>query len=147
MSKKRVVQVKMVNWCKIFVPTREVRFFCFYLTSQVVELFVLGTIFVEISSGWNKAKISPELARPLGKLQVNTAEFCKQFNTRTETDGWKKGIMVPVRIYTYSDRTYKFDIRYPQVRDILWTHKFKRDSKDPKYKGREAKPTGELKNF
>lgn len=52
-------------------------------------------------------------------MAVNTAEFCKQFNARTEADGWKPGIQVPVRLFTYSDRTYKFEIRYPKVYTLL----------------------------
>ena len=64
------------------------------------------------------------MARPLGRMGVNTAEFCKQFNARTEGEGWIKGIEVPVRLYTFSDRTYKFEIKYPPVKDILYKLKF-----------------------
>ena len=57
-----------------------------------------------------EAKSIPTLARPLGRMGVNTAEFCKLFNARTEAEGWKNGIKVPVRLYTYSDRTKHFQI-------------------------------------
>eukprot|EP01083_Nonionella_stella_P111497 327030_1 len=71
-----------------------------------------------------EAKPVPELARPLGRMGVNTAEFCKQFNARSEADGWNPGVQVGVRLFTFSDRTYKFEIRSPRLLYILNHRKF-----------------------
>eukprot|EP01084_Bolivina_argentea_P092134 165790_1 len=76
-----------------------------------------------------EAKPVPELARPLGRMGVNTAEFCKQFNARSEADGWKPGMDVGVRLFTFSDRTYKFEIRSPKLLYILNHRKFNKPYK------------------
>lgn len=93
-----------------------------------------------------KAKPVPELARPLGRMGVNTAEFCKQFNARSEADGWQPGVEVGVRLFTFSDRTYKFEIRSPRLLYILNHRKFgkpyKKDATsapEPKIKKKDAK--------
>lgn len=40
------------------------------------------------------------------------AEFCKQFNEKSETM-YEKGVPLSVRLSAFSDRSFKFDVRSP----------------------------------
>merc|ERR1719221_2028764 len=96
-----------------------------------------------------EAKPVPELARPLGRMGVNTAEFCKQFNARSESEGWNSGMEVAVRLFTFSDRTYKFEIRSPRLLYILNHRKFnkpykKEATQQTALKGKAAKKAAKL---
>ena len=42
------------------------------------------------------------------------AEFCKQFNERTE-NVWKKDVPLRVRLHAMSDRSFTFDVRTPST--------------------------------
>lgn len=44
-------------------------------------------------------------------------EFCKQFNKRTEN--YNDGIMLPVKLTAYSDRSFEFVTKSPTVPFLL----------------------------
>jgi large subunit ribosomal protein L11 len=46
------------------------------------------------------------------------AEFCKQFNEKSDTL-WEKGVPLSVRLSAYSDRSFKFDIRSPPTTYLI----------------------------
>jgi large subunit ribosomal protein L11 len=60
------------------------------------------------------AKPGPAIGQALGPLGINMAEFCKQFNDKSQTI-YKKEVPLSVRLHALSDRSFKFDIRSPPV--------------------------------
>jgi large subunit ribosomal protein L11 len=77
---------------------------------------VTGQVKLQIAAG--KATPAPPVGPALGQAQVNIMEFCKQFNARTnqkELDG----LIVPVVITVYSDRTFTFITKTPPAAVLL----------------------------
>jgi large subunit ribosomal protein L11 len=71
---------------------------------------------LQIAAG--KATPAPPVGPALGQAQVNIMEFCKQFNARTnqkELDG----LIVPVVISVFSDRTFTFITKTPPAAVLL----------------------------
>mmetsp|Transcript_15938 Transcript_15938/g.34502 ORF Transcript_15938/g.34502 Transcript_15938/m.34502 type:complete len:155 (-) Transcript_15938:60-524(-) len=58
------------------------------------------------------ARPGPAIGQALGPLGINMAEFCKQFNEKSETM-YEKGVPLGVRLSAFSDRSFKFDVRSP----------------------------------
>ena len=50
-------------------------------------------------------------------MGVNMAEFVKQFNDRTSA--YVPNIPLPVKLTSYSDRTFKFDVRTPPTSTLV----------------------------
>src|ERR1019366_4925795 len=75
-----------------------------------------GSVKLQIAAG--KATPAPPVGPALGQAQVNIMEFCKQFNART---GQKEleGLIVPVVITVYSDRTFTFITKTPPASILL----------------------------
>jgi large subunit ribosomal protein L11 len=58
-------------------------------------------------------KATPAPVGPaLGQHGVNIAAFCKEYNART-TD--KAGLIIPVEISVYEDRSYTFILKTPPL--------------------------------
>lgn len=57
------------------------------------------------------ANPSPPIGPALGQQGVNIVEFCKEFNNRTAS--FEKGLVVPVVITVYSDRSFSFIMKTP----------------------------------
>ena len=77
---------------------------------------VTGQVKLQIAAG--KATPAPPVGPALGQAQVNIMEFCKQFNARTsqkELDG----LIVPVVITVYSDRSFTFITKTPPAAVLL----------------------------
>lgn len=60
------------------------------------------------------AKPGPAIGQALGPLGINMAQFCKEFNEKSEAV-YKPEVPLTVRLHAMSDRTFKFDIRSPPV--------------------------------
>ena len=77
---------------------------------------VTGSVKLQIAAG--KATPAPPVGPALGQAQVNIMEFCKQFNART---GQKEleGLIIPVVITVYSDRTFTFITKTPPASVLL----------------------------
>ena len=58
------------------------------------------------------ANPSPPVGPALGAKGVNIMEFCKQFNARTQE---KQGKLLPVVITVYTDKSFDFIVKQPQV--------------------------------
>src|SRR5208337_3179702 len=71
---------------------------------------------LQIEAG--KATPAPPVGPALGQAQVNIMEFCKQFNARTQNKELA-GLIVPVVITVYSDRTFTFITKTPPVAVLL----------------------------
>ena len=59
-----------------------------------------------------KATPAPPIGPALGQHGVNIPGFCKEFNERTAKD---VGLVIPVVITVYSDRTFTFVTKTPPV--------------------------------
>jgi large subunit ribosomal protein L11 len=77
---------------------------------------VTGSVKLQIPAG--KATPAPPVGPALGQAQINIMEFCKQFNGRT---GQKEldGLIIPVVITVYSDRSFTFITKTPPAAVLL----------------------------
>lgn len=63
------------------------------------------------------ANPSPPVGPALGQHGVNIMEFCKSFNSQTQS--LEKGLPVPVVITVYSDRSFTFIVKTPPAAVLL----------------------------
>ncbi len=75
---------------------------------------VTGYIKLQIPAG--KATPAPPVGPALGQHGVNIAQFVKEFNERTAKDA---GLIIPVVITVYADRTFSFITKTPPVPVLL----------------------------
>lgn len=73
-----------------------------------------GFIKLQIPAG--QANPSPPVGPALGQKGVNIMEFCKQFNARTSE---KQGLIIPVVITVYSDKSFTFITKTPPAAVLL----------------------------
>ena len=62
------------------------------------------------------ANPAPPVGTALGPQGVNIMEFCKQFNAKTQD---KQGLIIPVVITVFSDRTFTFITKTPPAPNLL----------------------------
>ena len=77
---------------------------------------VTGYVKLQIEAG--KATPAPPVGPALGQAQVNIMEFCKQFNARTQNKEMA-GLIIPVVITVYGDRTFSFVTKTPPASILL----------------------------
>src|SRR3982751_5997454 len=75
---------------------------------------VTGYIKLQIPAG--KATPAPPVGPALGQHGVNIMEFCKTFNARTAKDD---GLIIPVVITVFSDRSFTFVTKTPPASILL----------------------------
>ena len=75
---------------------------------------VAGLIKLQIPAG--KATPAPPVGPALGQHQVNIMDFCKAFNARTAK---QEGLIIPVVITVYQDRSYSFITKTPPAAVLL----------------------------
>jgi large subunit ribosomal protein L11 len=75
---------------------------------------VTGSIKLQIPAG--KATPAPPVGPALGQAGVNIMDFCKNFNARTAKD---EGLIIPVVITVYADRSYTFITKTPPVAILI----------------------------
>ena len=75
---------------------------------------VIGFIKLQIPAG--KATPAPPVGPALGQQGVNIMAFTKEFNERTKND---VGMMIPVVITIYGDRSFSFITKTPPVPNLL----------------------------
>src|SRR4051794_34476310 len=71
---------------------------------------------LQIEAG--KATPAPPVGPALGQAQVNIMEFCKQFNAKTQNKELA-GMVVPVVITVYNDRSFTFITKTPPASVLL----------------------------
>ena len=71
---------------------------------------------MQIAAG--KATPAPPVGPALGQAQINIMEFCKQFNARTSAKELE-GLIIPVVVSVYSDRTFTFITKTPPASVLL----------------------------
>ena len=64
------------------------------------------------------AKPGPSIGQALGPLGINMAQFCKEFNEKSDAL-YKSNVPLAVRLHAMSDRSFKFDIRSPPVSYLI----------------------------
>lgn len=75
---------------------------------------VTGFIKLQVPAG--KANPSPPVGPALGQHGVNIMQFCKEFNARTKD---QLGMIIPVVISVYADRSFSFITKTPPASDLL----------------------------
>ena len=75
---------------------------------------VTGYVKLQIPAG--KATPAPPVGPALGQHGVNISMFVKEFNERTAKDA---GLIIPVIITIYADRSFTFITKTPPV-PVLW---------------------------
>ncbi len=75
---------------------------------------VIGFIKLQVPAG--QATPAPPVGPALGQHGVNIMDFCKQFNARTQSQA---GLLIPVEINVYADRTFSFITKTPPAAVLL----------------------------
>ncbi|MGI6559323.1 MAG: 50S ribosomal protein L11 [Limnochordia bacterium] len=75
---------------------------------------VAGIIKLQVPAG--KANPAPPVGPALGQHGVNIMEFCKAFNERTANQA---GMIIPVEITVYEDRSFTFITKTPPASILL----------------------------
>ena len=75
---------------------------------------VAGYIKLQIPAG--QANPAPPVGPALGQQGVNIMEFCKTFNARTQD---KAGLIIPVVITVYADKSFSFILKTPPASVLL----------------------------
>ena len=68
--------------------------------------------FIKLQIKGGAANPSPPVGPALGSKGVNSMDFCKQFNARTQD---KAGKVLPVIITVFSDKSFTFVVKQPPV--------------------------------
>ena len=63
-----------------------------------------------------QANPAPPVGPALGQHGVNIMQFCSQFNSKTQSQA---GMIIPVIITVYQDRTFSFILKTPPVPVLL----------------------------
>ncbi len=74
----------------------------------------IGQVKLQIPAGG--ATPAPPVGPALGQAGVNIMDFCKAFNARTQQDA---GLIIPVVITVYADRSYSFITKTPPAAVLL----------------------------
>jgi len=77
---------------------------------------ITGYVKLQIEAG--KATPAPPVGPAMGQAQVNIMEFCKQFNAKTQNKEMA-GLIIPVVITVYADRTFSFITKTPPAAILL----------------------------
>ena len=73
--------------------------------------------YVKLQVPAGKANPSPPIGPALGQAGVNIMEFCKAFNAQTQK--MEAGMVMPVLVTVYSDRSFTFIIKTPPAANLL----------------------------
>ena len=75
---------------------------------------ITGYVKLQIPAG--EATPAPPVGPALGQQGVNIMDFCKSFNAKTMP---QKGLIIPVVITVYADRSYSFITKTPPAAILL----------------------------
>ena len=75
---------------------------------------VQAVVKLQIAAG--KATPAPPVGTALGPHELNIMDFCKNFNAKTAKDD---GLIIPVLVTVYSDRSYTFVLKTPPAAVLL----------------------------
>lgn len=75
---------------------------------------VVGLVKLQCNAG--KANPAPPVGPALGQYGVNIMAFCKEYNERTASQA---GLIIPVEITVYEDRSFTFVLKTPPAAVLL----------------------------
>ena len=75
---------------------------------------VVGKIGLQLNAG--KATPAPPVGPALGPYSLNIMAFCKEYNERTQSQA---GMIIPVEITVYEDRTFSFITKTPPASFLI----------------------------
>ena len=75
---------------------------------------VVGQIKLQLLGG--QATPAPPVGPALGQHGLNIMDFCRAFNARSQN---QRGVVIPVVITVFSDRTYSFITKTPPVAVLI----------------------------
>ncbi|HOD73605.1 MAG: 50S ribosomal protein L11 [Candidatus Bipolaricaulis anaerobius] len=75
----------------------------------------VAKIKLQIPAG--QANPAPPVGPALGEHKVNIMDFCKKFNEATK--GEEPGLIIPVEITVYTDRSFDLTLKQPPVAVLL----------------------------
>jgi large subunit ribosomal protein L11 len=75
---------------------------------------VIGLVKLALTAG--KANPAPPVGPALGQHGVNIMGFCKEYNERTKDQA---GLVIPVEITIYEDRSFTFVLKTPPASVLL----------------------------
>lgn len=75
---------------------------------------VIKQIKLQIAAG--KANPAPPVGPALGQAGLNIMQFCKEFNEKTAKQA---GLIIPVEINVYQDRSFSFILKTPPASVLL----------------------------
>lgn len=75
---------------------------------------VMAVVKLQLDAG--KANPAPPVGPALGQHGVNIMGFCKDYNARTQSQA---GMVIPVEITIYHDRSFSFVTKTPPAKDLL----------------------------
>ena len=76
---------------------------------------IIGYIKLQVPAG--KANPSPPIGPALGQRGLNIMQFCKEFNAQTQ--GLEPGLMLPVVITAFADKSFTFIMKSPPATVLL----------------------------
>src|ERR1700737_3100079 len=82
--------------------------------ASVMAKKITGYVKLQIPAA--EATPAPPVGPALGQQGVNIMDFCKNFNARTAS---QKGLIIPVVITVYADRSYSFITKTPPASILL----------------------------
>ena len=74
------------------------------------------TALIKLALQAGKATPAPPIGPALGQHGINIAAFCKEYNAKTND---KTGLIIPVEILVYDDRSYTFILKTPPASVLL----------------------------
>jgi large subunit ribosomal protein L11 len=75
---------------------------------------IIANVKLQVNAG--KATPAPPVGSALGPHGLNIMDFCKAFNAKTAK---QEGLIIPVVVTVYSDRTYSFITKTPPAAVLL----------------------------
>lgn len=81
---------------------------------MIVAKKVVGLIKLQVPAG--KANPAPPVGPALGQHGVNIMAFCKEYNEKTANQA---GLIIPVEITVYEDRSFTFVLKTPPAAVLL----------------------------
>ncbi len=75
---------------------------------------IVAQIKLQVPAG--KANPSPPVGPALGQHGLNIMQFCKEFNSKTQS---QNGMIIPVVITAYADRSFTFITKTPPAAVLL----------------------------
>ncbi|MBL4608730.1 MAG: 50S ribosomal protein L11 [Pseudomonadales bacterium] len=73
--------------------------------------------YIKLQVAAGSSNPSPPVGPALGQHGLNIMEFCKTFNAQTQ--GFEKGMPIPVVISVYGDKSFTFELKTPPASILL----------------------------